>query len=149
MTPPIDPKFMEMAKKPLFWVGLWDRIFPSKYFIDSAEGIDLPWSIYETKAEAEEAAQSIEIGYEIGLAQALDSVASPKTMNVSRESVLSAVCNACPNCLGAGFTVHKMFGRGYDDESECWESHQEQCQWCDTEAEKATDEIMKLLEGSK
>jgi len=154
MTTPIDPKAMELVDKFNQFIKKWcgDK-FPHLIDSDENDGESFREAIVCLASQPKPCNDSVgklSEQYKVLIAKCerfLDS--SPKTMKVSRESVLSAVCNLCTNCLGVGFTVHQIFGRGPDDESECWKSHKQQCAWCYTKAEKATDEIMKLLEGSK
>ena len=154
MTTPIDPKAMELVDKFNQFIKKWcgDK-FPHLIDSDENDGESFREAIVCLASQPKPCNDSVgklSEQYKVLIAKCerfLDS--SPKTMKVSRESVLSAVCNLCPNCLGAGFTAYETGGCDPDGENDSRESHQDQCQWCYTKAEKATDEIMKLLEGSK
>ena len=47
--------------KERFTIGIWDRVFPSRYFIDT--DVDIGHHIFDTEAEAKLAAFYLEQGY--------------------------------------------------------------------------------------
>lgn len=58
-----------MSEKPMFWVSEWDRVHPSRWFVDAPEGVDIPFATYETKQEAEVAAEAMGVGYDLSCAE--------------------------------------------------------------------------------